>query len=216
MIRQIVYHTPKGVVYIEGPCPGLYLDRLTMNSKLTNFRPAKKQKEALIMITTTPHGMIYIARHKKEIVGYITFHRPDESSRWFNHPRVLELGGIEISPDWRRLKIAENILQAGFTNPVLEDFIVITMEISWYWDTGNTKLDTFAYRKVLCNLFGSVDMQKIPTDDPDITEHPANVLMARIGQNVSSGDITLFESMCFQNKDINAENVLNNYQLRGL
>ncbi|TYO94762.1 GNAT family N-acetyltransferase [Desulfallas thermosapovorans] len=208
MFQQVIHETPKGTIYIEGPCPGSYLADLTMNSKLTNFRPPEKQKKALIAITGMPHGMIYIARHEKEIVGYITFHRPDESSRWIKHPRVLELGGIEISSDWRRCKIAENILKAGFSNPVMEDYIVITMEMCWHWDTRNTKLDIWAYQKVLCNLFGSVGMKRTATDDPDILEHPANVLMARIGQNVAVSDVALFESMRFQNRYGNAVNLL--------
>lgn len=207
-MQQVIHQTPKGTIYIEGPCSGTYLADLTMNPKLTNFRPAVKQKHALIKITNIPHGMIYIARHVKEIVGYVTFHLSDESSRWIKHPQVLELGGIEISSDWRRCKIAETIMQTSFTNPVMENHIVITMEMCWHWDTRNTKLDIWNYQRVLTQIFGSVGMKRIPTDDPDIIEHPANVLMARIGKNVSTNAITLFESMRFLNKYGNAVNIL--------
>lgn len=208
MVNQKAHQTPKGTVCIEGPCPGSYLAELRMNNKLTNFRPPEKQKNALIMITNMPNGMIYIARHEKEIVGYVTFHHSDESSRWIKHPKVLELGGIEISSDWRRCKIAESILQLSFTNPILDNYIVITMEMCWHWDTRNTKLDIWAYQRVLTNLFGTVGLQKVPTDDPDIIEHPANVLLARIGKNVSKNDILLFESMRFQRQYGNAVNHL--------
>ncbi|WP_027365289.1 GNAT family N-acetyltransferase [Desulfotruncus alcoholivorax] len=207
-MQQYALETPQGTVYIEGPCPGDYLAELTMNDKLTNFRPPEKQKDALIMIAEMPVGMIYIARHEKEIAGYVTFHPSDESSRWIKHPRVLELGGIEISSDWRRMKLAENLLKVSFQNPELENYIVITMEMCWHWDTRNTKLDIWAYQRVLTNLFGSVGMQRTPTDDPDIIEHPANVLMARIGKNVSKSDIELFESMKFQRIYNNAINFL--------
>ncbi len=207
-MQQVAHPTSKGTVYLEGPCPGPYLADLTMNEKLTNFRPPDKQKEALIMITGLPEGMIYIARHEKEIVGYVTFHRPDECSRWIKHPKVLELGGIEISADWRRCKIAETLLKLCFTNPVMENYIVITMEMCWHWDTRNTKLDIWAYQRVLTNLFGTVGMKRVPTDDPDIIEHPANVLMARFGQKVPAGDIALFESMTFKNKHSNVLSIL--------
>jgi acetoin utilization protein AcuA len=198
MMQRVAHQTPKGVVHIEGPCPGDYLAELEMNEKLTNFRPPDKQKEALIMIANMPKGMMYIARHEKEIVGYVTFHPPDECSRWIKHPKVLELGGIEISADWRRCGIAQKILQVSFSNPVFEDYIVITMEMCWHWDTRNTKLDIWAYQRVLTDLFGSVGMERTPTDDPDIIEHPANVLMTRIGKNVSTSDVALFESLKFQ------------------
>lgn len=198
MMQSVAHQTPKGIVFIEGPCPGDYLAGLEMNEKLTNFRPPDKQKEALIMIANMPRGMMYIARHEREIVGYVTFHPPDECSRWIKHPKVLELGGIEISADWRRCGIAQKILQVSFSNPVFEDYIVITMEMCWHWDTRNTKLDIWAYQRVLTELFGSVGMERTPTDDPDIIEHPANVLMTRIGKNVSKSDVALFESLKFQ------------------
>jgi len=207
MINRKVHETPKGTVYIEGPCPDTHLAKLTMNEKLTNFRPPEKQKNALMMITNMPHGMIYIARHEKEIVGYVTFHLPDECSRWIKHPRVLELGGIEISADWRRCGIAENILKLSFSNPVVENYIVITMEMCWHWDTRNTNLDIWAYQRVLTNLFGTVGLQRVPTDDPDIIEHPANVLLARFGENVTPNDIAIFESMRFRDKYSNAVNL---------
>ncbi len=199
-MEQVAHQTPRGEIFIEGPCPSAYLAELMMNSKLTNFRPPEKQKEALMMIADLPEGMIYIARSEREIVGYVTFHQPDSCSRWIKHPRVIELGGIEISADWRRCKIAETLLKVAFTNRVIENYIVITMEISWHWDTVNTKLDLWAYQKALTYLFGTVGMIRVPTDDPDIIEHPANVLMARIGNNVSKNDALLFESMKFKNR----------------
>jgi len=200
MMEQVAHQTPKGVISIEGPCPSSYLAEMIMNSKLTNFRPPDKQKEALMMIANLPEGMIYIARADQEIVGYVTFHEPDECSRWIKHPRVIELGGIEISADWRRCKIAENLLKVAFSNHVMENYILITMEICWHWDTANTKLDLWSYQRALTNLFGTVGMKRIPTDDPDIIEHPANVLMARVGNKVSKNDILLFESMKFKNR----------------
>ncbi|MCL2336263.1 MAG: GNAT family N-acetyltransferase, partial [Firmicutes bacterium] len=169
-------------------------------NKLTNFRPPEKQKEALLLITELPEGIIYIARSEQEIVGYVTFHRPDEWSRWFKHPLIVELGGIEISADWRRCKIADTLLKAAFDNPVMERYIVITMEISWHWDTANANLDLWAYQKMLTNLFGAVGLRKVATDDPDIIEHPANVLMARVGHKVSSNDILSFENLKFMDR----------------
>ena len=199
-MKQIVHETPKGALYLEGPCASSYLAELTMNDKLNNFRPPDKQKEALKMIADLDQGMIYIARHDKEIAGYITFHPPDDCSRWVKHPRIMELGGIEISSDWRRCKVAGTLLKVCFNNPMMENYIVITMEICWHWDTANTKLDIWSYQRTLTKLFGSVGMKRVPTDDPDIIEHPANVLMARVGTRVHNNDTALFESMKFKNR----------------
>ena len=198
--QQVTLQTPKGEVILEGPCAGAHLEKLTMNRLLNNFRPADRQKKALIKITELPDGMIYLARHQEEIVAYIAFHRPDEYSRWSRHPRVLEMGGIEVSPEWRQCRIAENLLRLAFSNDCLEDFIVITTEYCWHWDLKNTGLSLFAYQQVLTRLFGQVGLKKVTTDDPDILEHPANVLMAKIGKRVGKEDIALFEKMRFLGK----------------
>ncbi|MFZ5597057.1 MAG: GNAT family N-acetyltransferase [Bacillota bacterium] len=194
------FDTPKGLVYIEGPVEGDYLGSLEMNNNLRVFRPPQKQKEALCKITALPLGLVYIARHENEIIGYLTFHKADEYTRWFKHPGVLEMGGIEISPDWRKCRVGYNLMKVAYSDKTLDDYIVITMEYCWHWDLKDANLDVWDYQKMLTKLFSSVGLEKVPTDDPDITEHPANVLMARIGKNVSKEDIMLFESMKFMGR----------------
>ncbi|MHB8158202.1 MAG: GNAT family N-acetyltransferase [Desulfocucumaceae bacterium] len=194
------FETPKGQVHIEGAVSGAYIDSLRMNSNLKNFRPPDKQKEALIKITDLPNGMIYIARHQDEIIGYITFHHADEYTRWSRHPKVLEMGGIEISPDWRRCSVGDNLMRVAYSEKKLEDFIVITMEYCWHWDLRSSNLDVWAYQKMLTKLFGRVGLNKITTDDPDIIEHPANVLMVSFGKKVPKEDILRFEAMRFLGK----------------
>ncbi|MFZ5645200.1 MAG: GNAT family N-acetyltransferase [Bacillota bacterium] len=194
------FDTPKGQVNIEGPVSGEYIQTLNMNPNLRNFRPAEKQKEALIKITGMPEAMVYIARHESEIIGYVTFHEADEYTRWSKHPKVLEMGGIEISPDWRKCNVGDNLMRVSYSHPKLEDYIVITMEYCWHWDLRSSNLDVWEYQKMLTKLFARVGLNKIATDDPDIIEHPANVLMARIGKNVSRDDVMKFEAMRFLGK----------------
>lgn len=197
---RLELETPKGLVYIEGPAGAEHLQSLEMNAGLTNFRPPKKQKEALIRITGLPHGMIYIARHESEIIGYVTFHKADEFTRWYKHPKVLEMGGIEISPEWRKCGVGENLMRVAYSNKTLDDFIVLTMEYCWHWDLRHTNMDVWQYQQMLTKIFGKVGLNKVTTDDPDITEHPANVLMARIGKNVGKQDIMMFEALRFLGK----------------
>ncbi|MFZ5648798.1 MAG: N-acetyltransferase, partial [Bacillota bacterium] len=56
------------------------------------------------------------------------------------------------------------------------------------------------YQKMLTKLFARVGLNKTTTDDPDIIEHPANVLMVRIGKNIPKTEILKFESMRFLGK----------------
>jgi len=198
--NSINFDTPKGLVYIEGPVSGEYIESLTMNQNLKNFRPPDKQKEALVKITGMTDAMIYIARHESELIGYITFHKADEYTRWSRHPKILEMGGIEISPDWRKCGVGDNLLRVAYSDKKLENFIAITMEYCWHWDLRNSNLNVWEYQKMLTKLFGRVGLIKISTDDPDIIEHPANVLMAKIGHHVSKEDRLRFEAMKFLGK----------------
>lgn len=187
-------------VLIEGPVKSADFEKLYMNQKLTNFRSPEKQKEALIAISKLPEGMVYLARNGKEIVGYVTFHYPDKYFRWSKHPKTLELGAIEVSADWRLKGIGVALLKKAFSNPVMEDYIVVTVEFCWHWDLKGSKMGLFDYQRMLAKFFGTVGFKKRATDDPDITEHPANVLMVRIGNNIQKNDIILFENMLFENK----------------
>lgn len=192
--------TPLGEVIFEGPVTSSRLDSLQMNYKMNNFRSYSRQKEALKVISKMHEGMVYIARHSDEIIGYVTFHYPDSMSRWSKHNQVLELGGVEISSDWRKCGIAEVLLKEAFNNPYLEYFIVVSIEFYWHWDLRGCGIGVFDYQKMLAKLFGAAGFKRRFTDDPDIIEHPANVLLARIGRKVKRDDIIKFEALLFDGK----------------
>ncbi len=198
--NNLSVHTARGRVDLSGPVGSQSLKRLAIAEGLTNFRPAEKQKEALVKIAGLPEGMVYVAVHNNTIVGYVTFHRPHRYSRWSKHPRILEMGAIEIAPEWRRFKIAQSLLELAFRNPVLEEYIVITTEFYWHWDLALTRMDVWQYQNMLARLFGAVGMQKTATDDPAILEHPANVLMVKFGKQISTADRKLFAELQFLNQ----------------
>lgn len=190
--------TPKGKVEILGPVSSEYIAGLEINNNLNNFRNAPRQKEALIMVANQPEGIVYIARHENEIIGYVMFHYPSQFSRWNKHPRLLELGAIEISREWKKLGIATKLLEEAFKNPVLEDYIVITTEFYWHWDLEGSGLNVWAYQKMLKKLFGSAGFKRRHTDDPEILEHPANMLMVRFGRNINESHLKAFEDLLYQ------------------
>ncbi|MEG6615665.1 GNAT family N-acetyltransferase [Peptococcaceae bacterium 1198_IL3148] len=192
--------TPRGVIHLEGPVTKNYVQRLSMHRELNNFRPANRQQEALATITELPNGRVFLARYDQEIIGYVTFHHPDEYSRWHKHPWVLELGAIEVSRSWRKYKVAQHLLQQAFNDAFIEDFIIITIEYCWHWDLRSSGLTMWDYQRMLTKLFSSVGLKKRATDDPDILEHPANVLMVRPGKNVPKEAIQRFEELTFRSK----------------
>lgn len=193
-----VFDTPKGRVEILGPVTKEFIEGLNMNKNLNNFRRASRQKEALMLVADLPEGIVYIIKHENEIIGYVLFHYPNQYSRWSKHPRMLELGAIEISKDWKQLGLATKLLKEAFKNPELEEYIVITTEFYWHWDIEGSGLDIWGYQKMLKKLFGSVGFKRRHTDDPEILEHPANMLMVRFGKNVTDAHLKAFEELTYQ------------------
>jgi acetoin utilization protein AcuA len=192
----------KGMIQIEGPASADYIEALDFDENLNNFRKANKQKQSLVEIAKSEDGFIHIATNNNTLVGYVTFHRPDSYSRWYKHPLVIELGAIEVSPLWRKYRLGRCLLAHAFSNPFMEDHIVITLEYCWHWDLENTQLTLWQYQKMLTGLFGSAGLEKVQTDDPEILENPANVLMARVGKNVSLDDFEMFERLRFEGRHI--------------
>lgn len=190
--------TPNGMVYIEGPVMTEDLKTLSMDEKLVNFRSPERQHEALCTIADSPGGFVYIARNGQIIIGYLLFHYPSHFSRWSKHPRILELGSIEISSGFKRMGLGTQLLKAAFSNPVMEEYIVITTEFFWHWDLNGSGLDVWNYQRMLSKLFGSAHFKKRRTDDPEILEHPANMLMVRLGKKVPDSYLKNFDEMLYQ------------------
>lgn len=196
ILKQI--ESSKGTIFIEGPADTDYLETLTINNGFSNFRTPDRQYKALCNIASTSGGSVYIIRDQQEIVGYVMFHKPNHFSRWSKHPRVLELGAIEISNQYRKLGLATHLLNAAFSNNEMEDYIVITTEFVWHWDLKESGLDVWNYQRMLTKLFSSVHFKRRRTDDPEILEHPANMLMVRIGSKTPPPFVKLFEEMLYQ------------------
>lgn len=191
--------TLQGTITIEGPVNPDHLKSLSISEHLRNFRNPLRQKEALVAAASQPEGLVYIARFKNEIIGYVIFHRPSKYTRWSRHPRILELGAIEVSRPWQRMGVAKELLQLAFSSDLLENYVVITTEFYWHWDLKGSGLDVWDYQRMLKKLFGSVGFKKRHTDDPEILEHPANMLMVRFGKRVDKTYIKAFEELTFQN-----------------
>ncbi len=191
--------TTKGTVILEGPLPSDQLIQYEFHHGLVSFRPAKKQFEALLNIADFPEGRINIARHEQTIIGYVTFLYPDPLERWsaFQMEDLIELGAIEIIPDFRGEKVATQLLQLSMMDPFMENYIIISTEYYWHWDLAGTNLSIWNYRKMMEKMMAAGGLRPVPTDDPEIISHPANCLMVRIGKKVSEASIQKFDKLRF-------------------
>ncbi|WP_062354949.1 GNAT family N-acetyltransferase [Bacillus kwashiorkori] len=194
--------TPKGTLIIEGPVSSETLASYQFHEGLVAFRPPKEQQTALVEIANLDEGRIIIARQQNIIVGYVTYLYPDPLERWSegNMENLLELGAIEVAPPYRGLSIGKQLLIVSMMDDAMEDYIIITTEYYWHWDLKGTGLNVWEYRKVMEKMMNAGGLVWFATDDPEISSHPANCLMVRIGSRVKQDDIEKFDRLRFMNR----------------
>ncbi|MCR8845668.1 GNAT family N-acetyltransferase [Paenibacillus sp. SC116] len=190
------------VIVIEGPVKPEVLQTLDMHSGLNAFRRPREQHEALVEIAALPEGRIIVARDGQTIVGYVTFHYPDELERWSEGQMedLVELGAIEVAREYRSFGLGKKMIQTAFEDDQMENYIVFTTEYYWHWDLEGSKLSVWDYRKMMEKLMESVDMIWYATDDPEICSHPANCLMVRIGKDVPLSSKEQFDRVRFKQR----------------
>lgn len=193
-----IIQLPEGELKIDGKTGRQDLDQLAINLNLKAFRPAKRQKMALLEIADDEKSKVVTAQLGGEIVGYVTFHPPDEFERWSAGPKqVLELGAIEVAPCVRQYGIAKKMLEAAFADPAMEDYIVLSTEYYWHWDLDGSGLHVWEYREVMRKVMEHVGLAVVDTDEEEILSHAANMLMVRYGKNVPAGAVSAFEALLF-------------------
>lgn len=195
-------NTSEGIVVIEGPVTPEKLAEYEFHQDLVAFRPGPQQHKALIEIAQLPEGRIIIARHLNTIVGYATFLYPDPLERWSEGKMddLIELGAIEVIPQFRGYAVGKNLLKVSMMDDAMEDYIIITTEYYWHWDLKGTGLNVWDYRKVMEKMMNAGGLEWYATDDPEISSHPANCLMAKIGKRIGTESIQQFDKLRFMNR----------------
>lgn len=194
--------TLHGDLIIEGPISPIQLAKLKFHQDLVAFRPPPQQHKALVEIARLPEGRIIIARRQDTVVGYVTYLYPDPLERWSEGhiDNLIELGAIEVIPEYRGCHVGQNLLIVSMMDDAMEDYIIITTEYYWHWDLKGTGLNVWEYRKVMEKMMTAGGLEWYATDDPEISSHPANCLMARIGKRVDNESIQKFDHLRFMNR----------------
>ncbi|MEQ6029555.1 N-acetyltransferase [Staphylococcus saccharolyticus] len=187
---------------IEGPVSDSLLKSLTFYDQLSSFRLPKNQFRALLEITLLPEGRVYIIRKAKHIIGYVTYHYPDKFERWSKGhlPYIIVLGAIEICPNFRHLHLGGHLIKTSLSANEFEDYIILTIEYYWHWDLNYARIGGFEYKNLMQKLMAKNGLEVFATKDPEITSHPANCLMARIGKRINLEQQQSFDDIRYQNK----------------
>ncbi|RSD27749.1 N-acetyltransferase [Mesobacillus subterraneus] len=194
--------TPHGRLIIEGPISPEKLASYEFHKDLVAFRPPAQQHKALVEIAGLPEGRIIVARLGHMIVGYVTYLYPDPLERWSEGGMedLIELGAIEVIPEFRGWSVGKNLLIVSMMDDAMDDYIIITTEYYWHWDLKGTGLNVWEYRKVMEKMMNAGGLTWYATDDPEISSHPANCLMARIGKRIPTESIQQFDQLRFMNR----------------
>ncbi|REK76349.1 GNAT family N-acetyltransferase [Paenibacillus paeoniae] len=200
--RDMITTRDNHELIIEGPVPPDRLANYTLHQSLDAFRRPKEQHEALVEIAELEEGRIILVRQGDLVVGYVTFHYPDELERWSEGGMadLIELGAIEVANDYRSYGLGKRLIEMSFAEEQLENMIVYTTEYYWHWDLEGTGLNVWDYRSMMENLMKSAGMIWYATDDPEICSHPANCLMVRIGKEVPLSSIEKFDRVRFRGR----------------
>lgn len=194
--------TSSGILLVEGPVSTENLQKLNFHEGLTAFRIPQQQFDAIIEISKLPEGRIIVARLDDTIIAYATFLYPDPLERWSEGKmeNLIELGAIEVAPEFRGTGVGKSILQVSMMDDAMEDYVVITTEYYWHWDLKRTGLNVWEYRKIMEKMMQAGGLEVAATDDPEISSHPANCLMIRIGNRVDQDSIEKFDQLRFMNR----------------
>jgi len=200
--HSITLHTKDSPVIIEGPLQSSELEEYHFHEDLIAFRPAPQQFKAVLGISDLPEGRLVIARTAHTIIGYVTYLHADPLERWsdFETENLMVLGAIEVIPGYRGERIASNLLKTSMFDEFMENYIIISTEYYWHWDLAGTKLSIWDYRKIMEKMMSAGGLTPTRTDDPEITSHPANCLMVRIGKNVDQESIDRFDKLRFSRR----------------
>lgn len=194
------FQTPLGRLDIRGPLDSDTLQNYRLADGLNCFRASCRQHQSLVLLAGQPDGLVFTASLANTVISYVSFQKPDYPW-WLDRctPEIIELGGLETDLSWRKMGLTNILLDRIFKNPeftYFESYIVIAVQFIQSWDLRNTGLASWDYREFMLKLFSKYGFVTWETVDPEIREHPCNVLLARAGANIDNKCITQFTGTC--------------------
>jgi acetoin utilization protein AcuA len=201
--RESVVPSPQGPVRILSTCSPTFLESLTLEEgigRFARYRSIISGIETLATVAALPDANVTIALSPAgQIIGYIECSYPDAIEGWRDNADGLcyELGAIEVSRNWRRLGLGRAMTALILSDPFIETKIFFLTGYCWHWDLDQTRLSAYAYRNMLVRLFRPFGFRVYLTTNPEIRMSSANVLMARLGQQITTVQIERFQKMLF-------------------
>ena len=153
-----------------------------------DYKSLYSRRESLEKMAEQADANVVLALDKEDhIIAYAVLANPDPQERWtdLRPGLIMEVKAIEVGRAWRSAGIASQMTKLMLDHPRVEAMIVYLVGYSWTWDLKGTHKSPAAYRQMLINIFKPFGFKPYETNEPNVCLKPENILMARIGSNVS-------------------------------
>jgi acetoin utilization protein AcuA len=147
-------------------------------------------------------GWVIAATIEHELVGYASILRPTPTvwmgrvyaRRWDDVEGLLELGALEVARPFRSSGVGRLLVEAIEHDERLDEAVLFGIGVVHHWDLGWSQRPPFVQRHLLAATLRYAGMIIRPTDDPEVTLHPANALFARMGSRAAPALRAAFEA----------------------
>ena len=196
------FESGRGQITINPKCPPGYFKGLRLDEGLGTFAHYSsiiQKLEVFEKVASGKDGRVALALFDENIiVGYMVCWYPDSTDRWSKLGDLMyEFGAIEVSRNFRKMRIAAEMVSAALRDDFFEEKISYMNGYSWHWDVDGSGLTLIQYRKMMLNFMKPFGFEEYYTNEPNIALRQENLFMARIGSRVSEEDQLRFRNLRF-------------------
>jgi GNAT superfamily N-acetyltransferase len=185
------HKTPAGPVFLRNCCTPSFVESLQADEGLRAFaRLPEREHQLLFSVARKPENRLTLAYTATgTIVGQATLAPLD--NWWQDIAHAYEIA-VEVSPGWRKLGIAHQLLSFALEFESLEEYLIIGLGLSWHWDYEGLGISRYYYREMIARLFAAHGFTEYLTSEPNIRMDPANILVARLGSRLAQESMSRF------------------------
>jgi acetoin utilization deacetylase AcuC-like enzyme len=194
--RVATLDTPRGRLFLRDLAPTSLVQQLRPDPALKAFTRRPEREHAILeRVATSGHGAVAVAHTESGVIVAQVVLTPADD--WWRDLAGTYEVSVETSGDWRRMGIAQHLLEFSMAPDWLEYLIVLAMGLDWHWDLEAAGLQAFDYRSMLRSMFERAGFREVHTSEPNIAMHTANLLLVRIGARVSAQRQTAFSEALY-------------------
>jgi len=199
--RVKTYKTLAGSLFLRACCPPELVEGLQVDEELYAFaRLPEREHQLLLKLARQPESRLALAYTPSgKIVGQVTLAPLD--GWWQGIENAYEVA-VEVSPTFRNLGIAHQLLSLALDFDSVEEYLIIGLGLSWHWDYIGLGISPFQYRELIARLFAAHGFAEYLTSEANIRMDPANILLAWLGRSLGKESMNRFFERLFASEKL--------------